>query len=67
MLSSVIVGMDGEYIIIDNTVYYTPKKVLFGLKSCICVDKHDNVYVNGYQLVRGKWKITPMSLFHLFF
>lgn len=64
MVSGVILGGDGEFIIVDNTAYKLPKP-LFGIHG-VSVTKRD-VYVNGYQLVRGKWKITLKSLFYLFF
>lgn len=64
MVSSVIIGNDGEFIIVNDTMYKLPKR-LFGIQS-VSVDGH-KIYVNGYKFVKGKWKITPMSLFHLFF
>lgn len=64
MVSGVIVTNNGESIIINNTLYNLPKR-LFGMQSIVV--NGDKVYVNGYEFVKGKWKITPISLFHHFF
>ena len=57
---------DGEYIIINNKSYRTPEKGLFGIDGSISL-VNGHVYINGYELVDGKWKITLKSIFHLFF
>ena len=64
MVSGVIVGNDGEFIVVNNTIYKLPKR-LFGIQS-VSVDGR-KIYANGYKFVKGKWKITPMSLFYHFF
>lgn len=64
MVSGVIVGNDGEFIIVNDTMYKLPKR-LFGIQS-VSVDGH-KIYANGYKFVKGKWKITLMSLFNHFF
>lgn len=57
---------DGEYIMVNGNSYRTPQKLLFGHKHTICI-VDNKIYVNGYKLVKGRWKITIGSLFHLFF
>lgn len=57
---------DGEYIVVNNNSYRTPKKGLFGIDGSISL-VNGRVYINGYELVNGKWKVTIGSLFHLFF
>ena len=57
---------DGEYIIVNDNSYRTPKRGLFGISGSISL-VNNHVYINGYELVDGKWKITLKSLYHLFF
>ena len=57
---------DGEYVIVNGKSYRTPDKPIFKTTRSICV-VDNKVYVNGYELVKGRWKITISSLFHLFF
>lgn len=64
MVNGVILSGDNEFIIIDNTMYKLPKP-LFGVQG-VSVDGY-KIYANGYKFVKGKWKITLKSLFHLFF
>lgn len=57
---------DGEYIIVNDNAYRTPKKGLFGINDRVSL-VNGHVYINGYKLVNGKWKVTIGSIFHLFF
>lgn len=54
----------GDKIFINDEEFYIPKKV-FGCHNLTTIN--GKVYVNGYELKNGKWKITLRSLFHLFF
>lgn len=56
---------DGEYVIVNDKTYRTPKKKLFGVGSMCVIN--GRICINGYELVDGKWKITLFSIFHLFF
>ena len=57
---------DGEYVIVNGKTYRTPKKKLFGFGNTMSIIDN-RVYINGYELVNGKWKVTLFSIFHLFF
>lgn len=58
------VSINGEKVYINGVSYNLPKAFIGGTSVTTINGK---VYVNGYELKNGKWKITLRSLFHLFF
>ena len=58
------VSISGKKVYIIGVSYNLPKSLIGGTNITTINGK---VYVNGYELKNGKWKITLRSLFHLFF
>lgn len=41
-----------------------PKSLFF--KNCVCI-VNNNIYINGKEQIKGKWKYTIKSIFHTLF
>jgi len=52
-----------DKIFIDGMAVEPPKP-----SDCICISQHNgNVYVNGFELVNGKWKRTLATIWRYIF
>lgn len=55
--------INGNKVIIDDKEYDIPEHV--GLSNISVIN--NKIYINGYELIRGKWKKTLRALWHKYF
>lgn len=60
---SVYVNQKEKSIIIDGVTYEFPK----GMKGNSISTINNKTYIDGFELVNGKWKRTLIGLYHLLF
>lgn len=57
------VRLTDYYVEIDGTKYLPPTSGNYGSVSIV----NDEIFINGYQFVNGRWKRTLKALWHLLF
>lgn len=63
MGSNVSITQSNGKVIVNNVEYDLPNKS----KASSVTVVNGKVYINGYELVNGKWKRTLTALWHLLF